>query len=60
MSMLEASRCPECNRAFDPVAASEEYAPRIQPLHCRWCSQRLMLIREFSAWTKQDAAARKR
>ena len=57
MAKLEDARCPECGRAFDPVGAAEDYAPRIQPLHCSWCAQRVMLIREYQVWRQQDAAA---
>ncbi|WP_130617984.1 hypothetical protein [Dyella amyloliquefaciens] len=57
MSMLENARCPECGRAYDADAAAEDYCPRMQPLHCSWCSTRLRMIHEFRAWQAQDAAA---
>jgi hypothetical protein len=56
VAKMEDARCPECGRAFDPVAAAEDYCPRIQPLHCRWCSDRLELISMYRAWLQQDAA----
>jgi hypothetical protein len=57
IALLEDARCPECQRAYDPVAASEDYCPRMVPLHCSWCSDRLRTIREFQAWQRQDAAS---
>lgn len=56
---LAEARCPECNRTFDPVQASEDYCPRMVPLHCSWCAQRVMDLREYEAWLRQDRAARR-
>lgn len=56
VAKMEDGRCPECGRAFDSAAAAEDYCPRMQPLHCRWCSERLALIRSYRAWLQQDAA----
>ena len=60
MTMLENARCPECGRAYDPVAEAETYLPRRQPLHCSWCGMRAELVREYAAWRRQDAAATRR
>jgi len=54
IEMLKQAVCPECGRKFDEGMASEEYAPRIKPLNCSWCSERWRMIREFSAWARQE------
>jgi len=59
LSLLEDARCPECGRAFDPVQDAETDCRRMVPLHCSWCSSRLMLIHEYRAWQHQDASIRR-
>jgi hypothetical protein len=60
IKQLENARCPECSRTYDAEEASEEYCPRIVPLNCSWCSQRLSIIRDFRLWQRQDATAAKK
>lgn len=59
MAKLENARCPECGRAFDPVQDAEDYCPRMVPLNCSWCGERMLLIHEYRAWLRQDAEVRR-